>query len=193
MHKKLGGDTDSWPQLTQRMQTSVVFNNKSWEKERMVGLGAGWGMCVEQHSEWWHLSSKSPLCDGVLLAWKWLNTCLTKRSTETVPCFDSLECVAFPLLIKLLSQPMNFLPFSHWFSYPSFWREGVTWMVLGCWLGLSHYRKFYSMYTHGRMFPDSRLVSSIFCCVTIPVFRHAVCCTGIPAIMNTSCIVQIIF
>lgn len=41
--------------------------------------------------------------------------------------------------------------------------------------------------------PNSSLGSSIFFCETIQVFRHTVRCIGIPAIMNTSSIVQIIF
>lgn len=104
MHRYLGGDTDSWPQLTKGiMQTSVVLNNKSWGKERTRRDFQNEGICL----------LKSPLCDGVLLVWRWLNTCLTKRNTELVPRFYLLECMAFPLPIKLLSQPMTFLSFSH--------------------------------------------------------------------------------
>lgn len=103
MHRKLGGDTESWPKLTKGiMQTSIVFNNKSWGKERTRGDIQSEGICLP----------KSPLCDGALLAWRWLSTCLTKRILEFVPCFDLLECMTLAIKL-LLSQPMSFLPFSH--------------------------------------------------------------------------------
>jgi len=50
---------------------------------------------------------------GALLSWRWLNTCLPMGSSELIPCFSLLLCVAFALPINLsLSQPTSFLTFT---------------------------------------------------------------------------------
>jgi len=60
------------------------------------------------------VSSKVTITDdGVLLTWRWLNTCLPNGRSEQILCFALLLCAAFALCIKLsLSQPMNFLIFT---------------------------------------------------------------------------------
>lgn len=41
------------------------------------------------------------------------DTCLPMGSSETIPCFALLECLAFAFSVKLpLSQPISFLPFT---------------------------------------------------------------------------------
>jgi len=51
--------------------------------------------------------------DGALLSWRQLNTCQPTGSSEQIPCFALLVCVACALPIKLpLSQPMRFLTFA---------------------------------------------------------------------------------
>ena len=58
-------------------------------------------------------SQVTAMCDGALLSWRWLNTCLPRGSSEWILCFALLAWVAFALPIKLsLSQPMSFLTFT---------------------------------------------------------------------------------
>jgi len=48
--------------------------------------------------------------DGAWLSWRWLNTCLPMGSSECIPSFALLACMAFALPVKLsLSQPISFL------------------------------------------------------------------------------------
>jgi len=50
------------------------------------------------------------MCDGALLSWRWLHTCLLMGSSELIPCFALPAHAAFALPITLsLSQTMNFL------------------------------------------------------------------------------------
>lgn len=52
------------------------------------------------------------MCDGALLCWGWLNTCLPMGS-ECIPCFTLLLIVVFALPFQLsLYQPMSFLTFT---------------------------------------------------------------------------------
>ena len=79
--------------------------------------------------------------DGALLSWRWLNTCLPMRSSEWIPYFALLACVAFALPIKRsLSQCMSFLTFTLpvLSSIPTRgeWASGCV--VLSCLLGLNH-------------------------------------------------------
>ena len=64
-------------------------------------------------SELQHLNSPvTVMRDGVLLSWRWLNTCLLVGSGEWIHSFPLLVRTAFALPVKLsLSQPMSFLTF----------------------------------------------------------------------------------
>ena len=97
---------DSWPQLTKG-----IFHTRC-RHAQLTKLGEGKGR--EGCSEWWCLSSQGTVtCDGALLSWTWLNTCLLMGSSEWIPCFDLLACLAFGLPIKLsLFQPTSFLTFT---------------------------------------------------------------------------------
>lgn len=54
-------------------------------------------------------------CDGALPSWRWLKTCLPMGSSEHVPCFALLLCMAFAFPIeRSLSQLINFLSLSEY-------------------------------------------------------------------------------
>ena len=65
-------------------------------------------------SELWLLSTQvTIMCDGALLSWRCLNTCLPMGSSEWIPCFSLLAYTAFALPIKpSLCQPTSFLIFT---------------------------------------------------------------------------------
>ena len=64
--------------------------------------------------KWQRLSSQVTIrCDGALLSWRWLNTCLLMGSSEWIPCFALLVRGAFASPIKLSwSQPTVFFNFT---------------------------------------------------------------------------------
>jgi len=79
--------------------------------------------------------------DGALLSWRWLNTCLPMGSSEHIPHFALLACVALAFHIKLsLSQPTSFLTFTLLIRSPiPPGRKGASCrVVLTCQLGLNH-------------------------------------------------------
>lgn len=83
----------------------VIYNIKLGEEE---GGGGGdlWSYGV--------LSSQVTVPrDGAPLAWRWLNTCLPKGSSQWIPHSAFLACTALPLLTKLpLSQYMVQIQFT---------------------------------------------------------------------------------
>jgi len=76
----------------------------------VLGEEEGRGGC----SKLWRLSSQVTVtCDGALLYWRWLNTCLPMGSSERIPSFALLAPAAFALPVKLtLSQPTSLLTFT---------------------------------------------------------------------------------
>ena len=86
-------------------------------------------------------SHDTATCDGALLSWRWLNTCLLMGRSESIPCFALLVCTAFALPIKLsLSQLTSFLTFTLPIlsSIPPGGQPVSSWVVPGCWLGFNH-------------------------------------------------------
>lgn len=66
------------------------------------------------HLDWWCLSSQATVkCDGALLFWRCLNTCLPMGIGELIPYFSFHVHAATPFPIKWSSyQSTNFLPFA---------------------------------------------------------------------------------
>jgi len=102
-----GHSQDSWPQMT-----TGIFRT-TWRHAQCIRWGEEEGS--RGHSEWWHLSSRDTVrCDGALLSWRWLNTCLPMGSSEWVPCFALLADTAFAYLINCLylnPRVFSLLPF----------------------------------------------------------------------------------
>jgi len=69
-------------------------------------VGKKEGGCLE----FWLLSFQVTVtCDGALLSWRRLNTCLPMGDNKLIPYFALLVCVAFAFSINMsLSQPMGF-------------------------------------------------------------------------------------
>jgi len=90
-------------------QRDIQLHVMSWStiKSREEGGRGG-------HSELWPLSSQvTIMCDGALLSWKWLNTCLLMGNTGLILYFALLAHAAFALPVKLsLSQLISFLTFT---------------------------------------------------------------------------------
>ena len=107
-----GHGWDSWPQLTQGIFHAVwchARHVKLEEEERRGG-----------RLEWRHLPSQVTVtCNGALLPWSWLNTCLPMGSREWIPSFALPAHMAFALPIKLsLCQPTSFLTITPLISSP---------------------------------------------------------------------------
>lgn len=78
--------------------------------------------CLEE----WPLSSQVTItCDGALLSWIQLNTCLPMEKNELIPCVAWLVCAAFALPLNCLyinPQIIYLLPFSFSHGY-CWWRS----------------------------------------------------------------------
>jgi len=67
---------ESWPQLTKGISHAIQHHAQHTQLGGRRRKGGG-------HLEWWHLSSQVTIvCEGALLSWRWLNTCLPMGSSE---------------------------------------------------------------------------------------------------------------
>ena len=124
----------SWPQLTKG-----IFH-ATWRHAQHIKLGEGGN--GGERLKWQHLSSQvTIMCDGALLSWRWLNSCLPMGSGEWIPYFALLAHAGFTLPVTLsLSQPTSFLTFTLLILSPvPPWGERASGcLVLSCSLGLNH-------------------------------------------------------
>lgn len=51
------------------------------------------------------------MCDGALLCWRWLNTCMLMGSTESISCLALPGCMGFAFHIKLFISSHKFSGF----------------------------------------------------------------------------------
>ena len=112
-----GHSRDSCPQLTPGMFQTI------WRRaqHRELGEEGGRGGCWE----WRRLSAQVTVtCDGALLSWRWLDTCLP---WEVLNEFLGLLCLCAWLLLYLLNclylNPWVFSLLCFQFSPPSHWGE----------------------------------------------------------------------
>lgn len=124
-----GHSWDSWAWLTPGVSQPI------WAHAQHTELGAGGanGRC----SEWCHLFLEVCVrCDGVLLCWRWLNSCLPVGSGEWTPCSALLVHVAFAIKLPVSQvfscSSFRFSPLCHWWG----WASGYV--GLSCWLWLNH-------------------------------------------------------
>lgn len=70
----------------------------------MPGMEICFGFLRGEYSKLWHLSSQGTImCDGTLLLWRWLDTCLPIRNSEVIPCFPYTDGFCFPYSTTFIS------------------------------------------------------------------------------------------
>lgn len=100
----------------------------------MPGMEICFGVLREEYSKLQRLSSQGIImCDGTLLFWRWLDTCLPIRNSKVIPCFPYADGFYFPYSTAFMSIH-KFSSFCSSHSLPSLAggrgsKEQSTWLV----------------------------------------------------------------